>query len=84
MSARDNILAGLRVAEASTVGDATAEDLLEAHRAEVLREAANAVLGIRSFEKTFSSSRAAAQVSENIGLLDAARLLERMAAGGDR
>lgn len=47
MSIRDDILAGLRAAEADSVGDETPEELLERYdvlkRAEVLAEAAAAV-----------------------------------------
>jgi hypothetical protein len=43
MSARDDILVGLRAASASAIGDETPEELLELHRAEVLREAAPVV-----------------------------------------
>ncbi|MEU0691937.1 hypothetical protein [Streptomyces uncialis] len=40
MSIRDDILAGLRASDDCTVGDLTAEQLLDAYRAEVLRGAA--------------------------------------------
>ncbi|MGV2914648.1 hypothetical protein [Streptomyces alfalfae] len=38
MSIRDDILAGLRASEDTTVGDATPEQILDAYKAEVLRE----------------------------------------------
>ncbi|UNZ20576.1 hypothetical protein [Streptomyces sp. 891-h] len=41
MNAREDILAGLRAADGSTIGDATPEQLLNAYRAEVLRETAD-------------------------------------------
>jgi hypothetical protein len=40
-STRDDILVGLRAASASAIGDETPEELLDAYRAEVLREAAD-------------------------------------------
>ncbi|MEW2578420.1 hypothetical protein [Streptomyces syringium] len=41
MSFRDDILAGLRASEDTAIGDLTPEGLLEAYRAEVLREVAD-------------------------------------------
>lgn len=43
MSARDDILNGLRQLDESQPGDMTPEELLDAYRAEVLREAADAL-----------------------------------------
>ena len=40
MNAREDIVAGLRQVDDGTVGDLTPEELLDAHRAEVLTEAA--------------------------------------------
>jgi hypothetical protein len=41
MSARGDILAGLRAAAGAAIGDEPPEELLDAYRAEVLREAAD-------------------------------------------
>ncbi|MYY79683.1 MULTISPECIES: hypothetical protein [unclassified Streptomyces] len=42
---RDDILAGLRASEDATVGDATPEQILDAFRAEVIREIAKRLDG---------------------------------------
>jgi len=58
--------------------DALFESHLDAHRAAVLREAADEAEKLRQFEKT-TGARAAAQISENVGILRVADHFRRMA-----
>lgn len=71
MSAHDDLLQrGLTVYEVAVV--------LEKHRAEVLREAADHAEALRQFSPAFGA-RKPAQVSENVGILRVAESLRRMA-----
>jgi hypothetical protein len=78
MSTRNDILTGLRASQDSTVGDLTPENLVDAYRAEVLREAAAMARALRKYGPAVGT-RAAAQVSENVGLLAASAALEAAA-----
>lgn len=74
---RDDILAGLRASEGSTVGDATPEQILDAYRAEVIRDAAN-------LAEATNPDRSA-EFSEGVDwTLDALRHMAAAIGGGDR
>ncbi|MDR3036173.1 MAG: hypothetical protein LBV78_24285 [Kitasatospora sp.] len=75
---RADILAGLQAAAESTIGDLTPENLVDAYRAEVLREAAAMARSLRKYGPAVGT-RWAAQVSENVGLLAASAALEAAA-----
>lgn len=74
MSARDDILAGLRQAEDGTVGDLTPEALLDAYRAEVRAEAAADVH--RAELPTFPAGETPVNVAKVVRAVDV-RLAER-------
>lgn len=63
------------------VGGATADEMLDAYRTEVLAEAADRAEELRQFDASWGA-RKSAQVSENIGVLRVADELRRMAVDG--
>ncbi|MFH8410711.1 hypothetical protein ACH4FX_38960 [Streptomyces sp. NPDC018019] len=80
MSARDDILAGLRASEGTAIGDASPEEVLDRYRAEVLREAADAIAA------PVPPVEAGPRTERERGRMEAVAELRRMAdeAGGPR
>jgi hypothetical protein len=78
MSARDDILAGLRAADSGSVGDETPEELLDAYRAEVLTEAVAAARAEYLTDDTGADEDAA----YNQGVSDAIAAIGRLTEGG--
>jgi hypothetical protein len=80
MSIRDDILAGLRIAEADSIGDETPEELLTAYRAEVLAEAIEAARAEYLTDDTGTDEDAA----YNDGVSDAIAAIGALTEGGAR
>lgn len=79
MTAREDILAGLRIAESGSVGDETPEELLAVFRAVVLTEAIEAARSEYLTDNTGSDEDNA----YNNGISDAAAAIGALLEGGE-